>query len=197
MLHSLRCTGFASADRLRALLGPEIGEDVEDLLLELAVRGLVTYTGGAFGGWGLTDEGQHADAERIATELDRAGARSDVDAAYQDFLELNPDVLDICTAWQMRSVDGTPVLNDHTDQAYDADVLARLAATDVRVQPICSRLADHLDRFSSYGPRLATALKRAEHGERDLVADNLDSYHTVWFQLHEDLLVTLGLSRES
>jgi hypothetical protein len=28
------------------------------------------------------------------------------------------------------------------------------------------------------------------------VADTLDSYHTVWFQLHEDLLVTLGISRE-
>jgi hypothetical protein len=27
------------------------------------------------------------------------------------------------------------------------------------------------------------------------VADSTESYHTVWFQLHEDLLATLGMPR--
>lgn len=183
-------------DRLRALVSPEIAGDVEDLLLTLATRGLVARAAGAFGGWGLTDDGRQVDAERIAAELDRAAARSDVDAAYRGFLGLNRDVLDICAAWQIRSVDGAMALNDHTDQAYDAEVLARLTATDGRAQPICTGLAGRLRRFSHYGPRLATALQRARQGEQDLVTDSLESYHTVWFQLHEDLLVTLGLPRE-
>lgn len=196
VLHSLRCAGFASTDRLQALVDPEIAGDVEDLLLTLAVRGLVTHNAGAFGGWGLTDGGQQADAERIAAELDRAGARRDVEAVYRAFLELNRPVLDICAAWQIRGAHGAPLLNDHTDQAYDADVLARLATINARAQPLCTSLASRLRRFSHYGPRLATALERAEQGERDLVTDSLDSYHTVWFQLHEDLLATLGLTRE-
>jgi hypothetical protein len=32
-------------------------------------------------------------------------------------------------------------------------------------------------------------------GALDYVADNLESYHSVWFQLHEDLLATLGIPR--
>ena len=196
VLHSLRCAGYASTDRLRALVSPEIAGDVEDLLLTLATRGLVTHSAGAFGGWGLTDDGRQADAERIAAELDRAGARRDVEAAYRDFLELNRDVLGICAAWQLRSANGATSLNDHTDQTYDVDVLARLATTNARAQPICTRLASRLRRYSHYGPRLATAFERAKQGERDLVTDSLDSYHVVWFQLHEDLLATLGLARE-
>jgi hypothetical protein len=197
VLHSLRCAGAASTERLSALVGPGIADDVEDLLLTLAVRGLVTHATGAFGGWGLTDDGRRADAEQIAAELDRAGVRRDVEDAYRDFLELNQDVLDICGAWQLRSTVGTMVLNDHSDPAYDADVLARLATTDARAQPICRELAGRLRRFGGYGPRLATALHRAEHGERDLVTTSLDSYHSVWFVLHEDLLATLGLARGS
>ena len=33
-------------------------------------------------------------------------------------------------------------------------------------------------------------------GDVTSVADTLDSYHSVWFQLHDDLLVTLDVSRE-
>lgn len=89
------------------------------------------------------------------------------------------------------------VLNDHTDRAYDEGVLARLAAVDAEVQPICRNLAARLSRFGQYGPRLAFALDRAQQGDVGFVADGLDSYHSVWFQLHEDLLVTLGINRWS
>ena len=51
-------------------------------------------------------------------------------------------------------------------------------------------------RFGLYGTRLTTALERTLGGNIAYVTDTLDSYHSVWFQLHEDLLVTLGISRE-
>jgi pyruvate,orthophosphate dikinase len=39
---------------------------------------------------------------------------------------------------------------------------------------------------------------RVEAGERDWFTKPLiDSYHTVWFELHEDLLSTLGKERAS
>ena len=34
----------------------------------------------------------------------------------------------VVTAWQMTEVDGAPVLNDHSDGAYDAAVLADFSA---------------------------------------------------------------------
>jgi hypothetical protein len=53
-----------------------------------------------------------------------------------------------------------------------------------------------LTRFALYRTRLTIALERALGGNIAYVTDTVDSYHSVWFQLHEDLLVTLGISRE-
>ena len=51
-------------------------------------------------------------------------------------------------------------------------------------------------RFERYRVRLTDALVRAEAGALEYIADSTASYHTVWFQLHEDLLVTLGIPRQ-
>ena len=195
VLHTLRCCGFMSTSRLDALLAPVVTVDVEEVLLRFAAQGLVRNSGGAFGGWGLTDTGRGLDAQWIALELDRAEARRDVQRAYDDFLGLNPVTLDICGDWQVRKSDQPMVLNDHSDRVYDGGVLARLRSVHAAVAPVCARLTGRLQRFAHYGPRLATALDRARRGELDQVTDSLDSYHAVWFQLHKDLLVTLGKGR--
>ncbi|WP_246148033.1 transcriptional regulator [Nonomuraea turkmeniaca] len=194
VLHTLRCIGFAALDRVAEAAGlPE--SDAESELIDLAVAGLVTRLPGDFGGWGLTDAGRAADAERISDELDAAGARTAVAGAYDDFMVLNPELLDLCTAWQTRSVDGVATLNDHTDAAYDSRVLDRFTEFDRRAGVVCADLAAAMPRFQRYRGRLAGALGRARSGEVRYVTDDLASYHTVWFQLHEDLLVTLGIPR--
>jgi len=43
---------------------------------------------------------------------------------------LNPELLDLCTAWQTRSVDGVVTMNDHGDPGHDARVLDRLTDLD-------------------------------------------------------------------
>jgi len=194
VLHALRCVGFADLPRLAAATGLDPA-DVESELIDLAVAGQVTRTAGAFGGWGLTEAGRAADAERIAAELDAAGARPAVAGAYDRFLVLNPELLDLCTAWQLRSADGTLTPNDHTDAGYDARVLDRFTDFDRRAEAVCAELAAALPRFGRYRVRLAGALARARSGELDFLTDNLASYHIVWFQLHEDLLATLGIPR--
>lgn len=172
---------------------PEV--DVESDLIDLAASGHVTYARGDFGGWGLTDAGRALDSERIADELETAGASVAITAAYQQFLTLNPEMLDLCTAWQMRSTHGVTAPNDHTDPGYDAGILDRIADLDTRAQTVCAQLSEALPRFQRYGLRLAAALARARSGELEYVATSTSSYHTVWFQLHEDLLVTLGIPR--
>jgi hypothetical protein len=194
VLHSLRCIGFADLSRVAAACGLD-ESDVESELIDLAVAGLVTRLSGTFGGWGLTESGRDADAERIAAELDRTGTRTAVARAFEDFLVLNPELLDLCTAWQTRTVDGAMAPNDHTDAAYDARVLDRITRFHVRAEAVCAQLAAALQRFQRYRDRLTGALGRARAGERDYVADNLESYHAIWFQLHEDLLATLGIPR--
>jgi hypothetical protein len=67
---------------------------------------------------------------------------------------------------------------------------------DERVGPILRRLAEKVTRFAEYRPRLTDALRRVHDGENDwFVSPRIDSYHTVWMQLHEDLLLALGRER--
>lgn len=194
VLHALRCIGFAGLARVSEATGlPE--PEAESELIDLAVAGLVTHVPGDFGGWGLTEAGRAADAERISEELDTAGTRTAVAEAYDDFLVLNPELLDLCTAWQTRSVDGVATLNDHTDPAYDSRVLDRLTDFDQRADVVCADLSAAMLRFQRYRARLTHALGRAKSGALDYVTDSMASYHTVWFQLHEDLLNTLGIPR--
>ena len=169
--------------------------DVESELIDLAVAGLVTHVAGDFGGWGLSEAGRAVDAERIADELDTAGTRAAVAEAFDGFLVLNPELLDLCTAWQMRSVNGVVTPNDHTDAAYDARVVDRLTDLDQRADVVCADLSAAMLRFQRYRVRLTDALARIRSGASDYVTDTVESYHSVWFQLHEDLLATLDIPR--
>jgi hypothetical protein len=194
VLHAVRCIGFAGLARVAAATGlPE--SDVESELIDLAATGLVTHMAGDFGGWGLTEAGRAVDAERIAEELGTAGTRTAVAEAYDRFLVLNPELLDLCTAWQTRPAGGVVTMNDHSDPVYDARVLDRLTDFDQRAEVVCAALSAAMPRFQQYRVRLTDALARAKSGALEYVTDSTASYHTVWFQLHEDLLATLGIPR--
>jgi hypothetical protein len=124
------------------------------------------------------------------------GCRDVVEAAYNRFLDLNTPFLECCTRWQLREVDGTLDTNDHDDHRYDAAVLAELDVLDDAVQDVCTRLASVLDRFGYYNGRFAVARVRLHDGEHDwFTKPYVDSYHAVWFELHENLLATLNIER--
>jgi hypothetical protein len=90
------------------------------------------------------------------------------------------------------------VLNDHRDAGYDAGVVGDLAGIQRRADPVVDDLAGTLARYRAYGPRLRRAVEHVEAGDGDwFTKPSLPSYHTVWFELHEDLLTTLGLDRSA
>jgi hypothetical protein len=197
VLHGLRLKGFAEAGVVAEAVGVAEAE-AKPLLDQLVVDGSVTYRDGKLSGFALTTPGREHHAGLVATELDAAGARGVVQDAYTRFLQLNKDLLEVCTAWQLRDAGGEATLNDHSDAAYDAEVIERLASLHARVEPICSDLAAALDRYAGYGPRLAHALERVRAGDSDwFTKPMIPSYHTVWFEMHEDLLCTLGIERGS
>ncbi|MFI6395421.1 transcriptional regulator [Nonomuraea sp. NPDC050540] len=191
VLHTLRCGGHSGLARVSATTGLDESA-VESELIDLAVAGLVTHQMGA---WGLTEAGRATDAEWINEELESGGARPAITAAFERFLVLNPELLDLCTAWQMRSVDGVLTVNDHRDRSYDGRVLDRFSDLDQRAAAVCAELSTALPRFGRYRVRLRDTLGRARAGELEYLADHTTSYHTVWAELHEDLLATLGITR--
>src|SRR5215472_2692961 len=117
----------------------------------------------------------------------------DLDKLFDCFLPVNRRLRDVCSAWQTRS-DGTP--NDHSDSAHDDIVRDKLDEVHSAVGPILRRMAVVEPRLAGYRPRLQTALDKFDDGESNWLASPLlDSYHTVWMKLHQELILMLGLTR--
>jgi hypothetical protein len=115
--------------------------------------------------------------------------------AYEQFLALNGRLLQICHDWD-RHPGGSP--NDHADPTYDWSVIDRLTALDEQVGPLLRRLGRAVPRYAGYRSRLRDARGRVEAGGTAwLSSERVESYHRVWWDLHEDLLLALGLDRAS
>ncbi|MFT5201374.1 MAG: hypothetical protein ACI9C1_000749 [Candidatus Aldehydirespiratoraceae bacterium] len=130
--------------------------------------------------WSLTPAGVTELAAQLAQDTLRVG-RADLGTAYEAFLPLNRAFLSTLTS--SREIEAT-----------DLDVVRSLV---VALDPILDALLAWSDRFGSYGSRLAAALTAA-HTDRSWIASpTRDSVHTIWFELHEHLLATLGRDRRS
>ena len=193
VLHALRTKGMAEVDSVAQASDLLLGQAAA-VLDELGERGWVRYRdGGRAKGWMLLGEGRAEGERLVAAEIEESGMRLLVQEHYESFRVLDPEVKEACTDFQVRE---DQALNDHTDPDYDAAVIGRLAEINRRVQPIIARLAEALDRFGHYGGRLDNALNRVLGGDINwFTKPSLDSYHEVWFELHEDLLVSLGIDR--
>jgi hypothetical protein len=117
---------------------------------------------------------------------------------YERFERINRKLLALFTDWQMVPAPGggrTP--NDHTDPDYDRGIIDRLGVQHERAEKVLERFAELEARLGVYRDRLESAYDRVLAGDHDWVSGaRIDSYHTVWFELHEDLLRMLGRERE-
>lgn len=196
VLHGNKLKGFSESEAIARAVGRNT-DDVRGALMSLKEEGLVLYREGRLSGWMLTPEGREAHRVRLAADVQAMGNLADLQAAYEAFLELNGLLLRACTAWQVKDLESN-TLNDHADPAYDARVIAGLGEIHRRVVPICDQLHGLAERFDNYGTRLDLAFEKVTAGEREWFAKPLiDSYHTVWMELHEDLLASLRIDRSS
>jgi len=169
-----------------------------ELLLDDEAYGWVRQAAfGTTAGWSLTDRGRAEDDRRLAEELTEAGARSVVERVHEAFVPLNARLLQACTDWQLRPDDeGRLLPNTHTDTTWDARVLAELGELSTALSPLVEELSSALTRFAGYDERFAAALAEARAGRGEWVTGTgMASCHSVWMELHEDLLSTLGIPR--
>ncbi len=190
-IRALAIKGFAGPDALAlALLVTK--EEAQALIEELIAGGIAESAVGSFR---LTAAGKDRGAELINADGAEWGAERSL-AALDGFILLDQRMKDVVTAWQTREVDGVQTFNDHTDAAYDAEVLARLAALHADTDAWLSPLTARLPRLASYQARLGSAVAQATGGNGRYVASpRVDSYHSVWFELHEDLIRLSGRTR--
>ncbi len=186
--HALRIKGLATTAAIAEMTMIGAGE-VEAHLHALVAPGYAKFREQREL-WQVTPDGRVAHKERLAADL--AGADLDLDRPYASFLELNTEFKALCGAWQLRG--GVP--NDHQDAAHDRRVIEGLRALHERVAPVLGEMERQLGRLGPYAPRLATALSAIEGGQTSQFTGVMcASYHDVWMELHEDLLLTQRIDR--
>jgi hypothetical protein len=194
VLHAVRLASLTDADGIVARVGLDHAT-VAATLADALDRGWVVERTGRVAGWSLTASGRAEGLRLLATELEEKGARPAIEAAYGTFLTVNQRFLEVCTTWQLRE---EGVVNDHTDEVHDAAVVAELEQLHLVVGEVVERASAALERFGDYRTRFVHALDRLRAGELEWFTRPLvDSYHTVWFELHDDLLATLGRDRST
>jgi len=183
-LHAVRLKGFADE---RAVAG-RFDLDVESTGARLeAFASDAWITHSAFGdlaGWSLTEAGRLVNETQLAEELDAAASRESVAMVHERFLPLNATVSAACSNVQL---DPAPETFERSWQ--------ELSVVAERLHGLEHDLVAGLSRFAGYHRRFTTALFRADDDPAWLTGTDIDSCHRVWFELHEDLIATLGLSR--
>jgi hypothetical protein len=188
VLQAVRLKGRVSLADLAATLG-ENTDDVAGTVERLTKSGLL-IDGKALR---VSPDGRVRLDELLVAERKQIDTAA-LAAAYADFRAVNAEFKALVTDWQLK--DGRP--NTHDDTAYDAAVLARLDDVHQRVTPIVTAAAAQLPRLSHYSAKLQAALDNVRDGDTAWLSRPLiDSYHTVWFELHEELILAAGLTRES
>ncbi len=191
ILAVLSIKGFAKAEHIAEVF--DVAEaSAEAALSELENAGLITASRL---GAKLTDAGKDS-ASRLCSLERHAAAAGEVEAAYARFDPINAEFKACMTRWQTRPGPAGDELNDHSDADYDAVVIRDIAATVDKLEPVLASVASSCPRFEMYTARFARALARVDEGEQRYVAAPIaDSIHTVWFELHEDLIRLSGRTR--
>ncbi len=182
VLHGLRIKGMAQPIDVATAVG------VDAALAETVLDDAVAHerarkrSGGRVQGYMLTPAGR----ARHTVLRSEHGPKDvdDLSRAYDDFLEPNRRFKALTTKWQTEA---------NGDQSV---VLPELVELDEDVSKVLAAATLSVPRMSSYEPRFKTALRSFASGETSALARPMsDSYHDVWMELHEDLLLTLGRDR--
>lgn len=184
------------AARLKGRLSPQLaadscGIDTETAQAELAALREVGYLKGE-PNVRLTPEGRERLAALVHAE------HTDIDlqaltALYEEFDHHNTALKQIVHDWQIKN----DAPNDHTDGSYDRAVIDRLSGLDSEFRPLVTRIAQVAPRLATYQRRFDNAIEQILAGDTGYLARPItDSYHTVWFEFHEELIGLLGRTRE-
>ncbi|MEV4420137.1 hypothetical protein AB0L40_09210 [Patulibacter sp. NPDC049589] len=177
VVHAARVRGIVPDDARGELASDSEFEQLErDGLVKRTARGLIATP------VGLREHDSTLEAWR--GDLGPVGV---VAATYERFLVLNAPLKAVCSAWQRSARDEEALFS----------VAGQLDDYLSRVRPLISRAARDAPWFATYASRLSAAAAAVAAGDGRFVTDpQVDSFHNIWFECHEDYFVTLGRSRE-
>ncbi len=180
VLHALAVKGFASLEQVVASSGRSADEARQILAAEVAGgRASVRNVRGEKYSLTGTGRGKHL---LLVEGLLQPEVRERVTVLYERFQEPNRALKQLASDWQ--------------GSGDAASAGQRLGDVHADVAPLIADLAAAEPRYGRYGARLAAAAERFRGGEADALTRPMsESYHDIWMELHEDLLLTTGQAR--
>jgi predicted transcriptional regulator len=172
-------------------------EEAMACLSKLAEKGLAAKEmKGGLERWKITSDGEKVVSSYRQFILDRTGQREAITRKFEEFEDIyNVKFKELVTAWQVRIVDGRLVINDHSDPEYDSAILKQILDLHERVLNTLEPIASAVPMLKTYIRRLDYAAKKVRENAVEYLVKNEDSYHNVWFELHENILKFLGRER--
>ena len=196
VLRMLSVVGITEEARMVGLLSGRRrlgGVDIRRIARQLAEMGYAQRIPSQF--WMITEEGRSCLRQYL--QLKRETIRPLLWGLWEEFRDLDLELKQVCSAWQIKGLGDDSLPNVHDDPEYDFAVIERLGEIDTRLRALMSRDRRVEHEFQPLLEELRSALDRVEAGEFDFFTGAMvSSYHTLWVELHEDLLHTLGLQRE-
>lgn len=184
LLTVLRVKGASTVAQLSGALSLQESE-ARKLAADATAFGLAEWTGASSSHLRETKRGRDS-WEAARTELSPE-ARRILRKGLEAFVRLDWPCKALIARMQesMRYGDGP--------RWHDLVELARLERAAAEILKNVSAIGR---RFTGYGDRLKVARLMLERGDRRFLAGaEVDSFHNVWFELHEDFLLTLNLPR--
>jgi pyruvate,orthophosphate dikinase len=182
VLRALQLKGLCAVERLAGALRTE-AEVVAQVLRESS-----EYIKETPRGYMVTPAGRAWVLEQLLYERMAADQRG-LEACFERFLPLNHSFKKLVTGYQQEGINGP---------AHEGwlRLFGDLSSLHGDFRPLVDEAAAAVERLGAYGPRFDSALEAVESGDASMVASPLkDSYHTVWFEYHEELIALTGRER--
>ena len=168
-------------------------EKIREVLNDLVRKGFVRRVDDQ---WQIEHAGRE-EMKRLRREvLESSGRREEVLSYCKEFEKLNTWFKDLVTRWQVKNEGGMLVPNDHSDPEYDLAIIRELGELHRKTVDVLEKLSKVLPILKTYITRLNRALNLVMRGEIEYLSGvDVQSYHNIWFELHEGLLRLSGLKR--
>ncbi len=192
ILRLLSANGMIEEQRLVLLLGQRSsmqGVRPGELLASLEKAGMVESSSGLC--W-LSGHGKTLLRSSIQDTF--KGLREIIELeVWPEFSKLDVELKRTCTMWQLKP-DGNQ--NPHDDPEYDFQVLEKLQDIHEHLLHLINGKETIQENCSGLLADMDIAMERIGNGDFDFVVGlGVNSYHSLWRELHEHLLNALGLER--